>query len=120
MTQVFTVNDDNDIFTQGGRLVLSSGEQAVLQQCEHAIKAQLNEMIYASDRGVNTFDSVWDGAPNLLSFESFARNQIDRIPDVVSIESFAAQLTDHTLTYQATIQTTFGTGSIQGATDGGL
>ncbi len=120
MTQIFAVNDNNDIFTRGGRLVLSDGQTAVLQQCEHAIKAQLNEMIYANDRGVNTFDSVWSGAPNLLSFEAFARNQIDRVPDVISIESFAAQLTNHTLTYQVTIQTTFGTGSIQGATDGGL
>ena len=120
MTRVFAVDGNNDIFTRGGQLVLSEGQAAVLQQCEHAIKAQLNEMIYADDRGVNTFDSVWSGSPNLLSFEAFARAQIDRIPDVISIESFAAQLTGNTLTYQATIRTIFGTGTIQGATDGGL
>ena len=120
MTRVLSVNENNDIFTRGGRLVLEDGQQAVLQQCEHAIKAQLGEMIYAADRGVNTFDSIWDGSPNLLSFEASARSQLDRIEDVITIERFNASLQGNTLTYQATIRTIFGPSAIEGDLTAGL
>ena len=120
MTRVLSVNENNDIFTRGGRLVLEEGQQAVLQQCEHAIKAQLGEMIYAADRGVNTFDSIWDGSPNLLSFEASARSQLDRIEDLITIERFNASLQGNTLTYQATIRTIFGPSAIEGDLTAGL
>ena len=115
MTRVFQANDNNDIFTTpGGRLAVAVGLPAVLQQCEQAIKAQTSEMIYAFDRGTNTFESVWSGAPNLLSFEASARAQLDRIGDVVAVEDFQSQLTNHTINYQAVIRTVFGTGTIGG------
>ena len=75
MTRIFQVNENNDIFTTpGGRIAISADLPAVLQQCEQAVKAQTSEMIYANNRGVNTFDSVWSGSPNLLSFEATARD----------------------------------------------
>lgn len=113
MTRIWAVNENNDIFTRpGGRLAIAEDLQAVLQQCEHAVKAQTGEMIYARDRGINTDQSLWDGSPNLLSFESFIRQALNRIPDVVLVEDFQAQLNENTLQYQATIRTVFGTGLI--------
>ena len=88
--------------------------QAVLQQCEHAVKAQTAEMIYAADRGINTEQSLWDGSPNLLAFESFVRQALNRITDVVLVEDFQTQLNGNILQYQATIRTVFGTGIISG------
>lgn len=118
MTRIWSVNADNDIFvTPAGRLAIGNDLQAVIQQCEHAIKAQTGEMIYAADRGVDTERSLWDGSPNLLQFEAFARTALNRIPDVIRIESFESRLVGHTLQYSATIRTVFGTGTI-GTTSG--
>ena len=115
MTRVFQADDNNDIFaTPGGRLALSADLQAVLQQCKQAIQAQTREMIFAFDRGTNTFESVWSGSPNLLSFEASARAQLNRINDVVAVENFASELSGHTIIYQATIRTIFGTGMTSG------
>ena len=77
-------------------------------------------MIYAANRGVNTLDSVFSGSPNLLSFEAFARRQLDRIPDVIAVEDFEAEIIGHVLTYRATIRTVFGAGQIEGSESGGI
>ena len=116
MTSILSVNADNDIFlTAGGSLSISRDLQAVAQQAEHAIKAQQQEMIYAADRGLNTFDSVWNGAPNLLSFEASARAAINRINDVVSITDFTAALDGQSVSYTTTIRTVFGTQTLSGS-----
>lgn len=119
MTQIWQTNANRDIFTTpGGRLAIGIDLQAVLQQCEHAMSAQLDEMIYAADRGVNTEDSVWSGSPNLLSFEATARAQLERIPDVIVVEDFSAELVRNIIQYQTTIRTVFGTGVVTGASGG--
>lgn len=113
--RLFAVNANNDIFaTPGGRLAISEGLQAVLQNCEHAVQAQAMEMIYAVDRGVNSFDSIWNGSPNVLQFEAFARRQLRRVQNVISVDGFDASVRNNTLSYQATIRTTFGTGEVSG------
>ena len=99
---------------------MAEGQQAVIQACEHAVKAQLGEMIYAADRGTNTFASVWDGSPNLLSFEASARDQLERVPNVISVDRFTASLQENTLTYQATIRTSFGESALQSDLTAGL
>ena len=116
MTSILAVNENNDIsITPGGSIAIRRDLQAVLQQAEHAIKAQLSEMIYSADRGVNTFDSVWSGSPNLLSFEASAREALDRIPDIVSIADFDAFLQGHTIHYTTTIRTVFGQQTVNGS-----
>ena len=116
MTAILSVNENNDIFlTAGGSIAISRDLQAVAQQSRHAIKAQQLEMIYAADRGLNTFDSVWNGAPNLLSFEASARTALTRIPDIISITDFEASLTDSILNYTTTIRTIFGQQTIGGS-----
>ena len=121
MTSILAVNPNNDIFlTSGGSIATRQDLQAVLQQAEHAIKAQLSEMIYAADRGLNTFDSVWSGSPNLLSFEASARTSLNRIPDIVSVTDFTATLDGQTVSYTTTIRTVFGQQTVSGSTNGGL
>lgn len=116
MTRIWSVNANNDIFTRpGGRLAIDTDLQAVLQLCEHAMKAQLNEMIYARNRGIDYETNIFDGSPNLLAFESDARRQLNRIPDVVSVTSFDANLVGNSIEYTATIQTVFGLGTITNA-----
>ena len=112
--QIWAVNANNDISTTNGRLNIATGQQAVLQNCEHAVKAITREMIYSYDRGVNTFDSIWSGSPNVLSFESSVRAALIRVENVVSVDEFNAELIGNSIQYDATIRTTFGTGVING------
>ncbi len=116
MTAILAVNNRNDIFLNaGGSIATRRDLQAVLQQAEHAIKAQLREMIYAANRGVNTFDSVWNGAPNLLSFEASARTATNALPDVVNVTGFTVSLDGHVLNYTAIIRTIFGQQTMSGS-----
>ena len=112
--QVWAVNSNNDIYTTNGRLNISVGLQAVLQNCEHAAKALMREMIYAYDRGINVFDSIWDGSPNVLSFEASVRAALNRVENVIAVEGFETELVNNTISYSATIRTTFGTGIVSG------
>ena len=118
MTIAWATDARNDIFTRpGGRLAIVRGLDAVLQQCEHAIKAQAGEMIFDANRGVTTEQSVFDGSVNLLSFEASARAALQRIPDVVEVVAFDSDFLNNTLTYQANIRTVFGEGVVS---NGGL
>lgn len=115
MTTLFARNDNNDIFaTDTNRLALVSGLEAVLQHCEHAVKAQRGEMVYARDRGVDYQNHVFSGTPNLLQFEAQVRSAVRRVPNVASILAYSADIVDNRLQYAITIQTTFGTGEISG------
>ena len=114
MVQVFAVNASNDIFTVGGTLQIVRDQAALSQFSCHAVKAQLGEMQYASDRGTNTFFSLWNGSPNLLSFEASVRQQINAIPQVTSIEAFSASVLADKVSYQMTIRTEFGEAEVLG------
>lgn len=114
MAVSFSVNSSNDIHTVGGRLQIARDLQAILQTCQRAVKANFGEMILATDRGVNYFDDLWNGSPNVVRFEAGARMQISRVVNVISIEEFNATIQNNETTYTATIRTTFGTGTING------
>lgn len=112
MTKVFSMNSNKDIHTKGGRIVIAEGLEAVLQNCERAVKAQFQEMIYAYDRGVNYFQYVFGASPNVVLFEAGARRQLSRVSNVISVESFDAEVINNTVRYTAVIRTTFGTGTL--------
>lgn len=119
MTSILQTDDRNDIFASaGGRLAISRDLQAVLQQAQHSMRALVDEMVFAFDRGVNIETSLFDGSPNLLSFESSARTALNRIPDVLQVVDFSANLTGNVLEYRTTIRTVFGTGTV--SENGGL
>lgn len=115
MVRILQTNDKNDIFTTpGGRLAIVTDLQAVIQQAEHAIAAQQGEMIYALTRGTDIERNLFSGSPNALSFESFARAALDRIPQITNVDSFDIELNGSTLSYTATITTVYGTGTLSG------
>ena len=114
MTRVLSVNANNDIFAVNGRIQVSTGLAAVLINCEAAMRAQRGEMIYAADRGVNYFENVWSGSPNVIRFEAESRAQLSRVPGVVSISAFSAVVRNNILFYTVTINTEFGTETING------
>ena len=114
MTRSLAINENNDIFAVNGRLQIAVDVDAVLQTCERVIQAVLGEMIYNTGLGVDYFGTAFSGSPNVLQFEASARRQLRRVPDVISVDEFTAEIRNNALVYSATIRTIHGSGSING------
>lgn len=112
MTAIATQN--GDIYLDGANnLVLIGGIQRVLQQCAQVMQLQLGEAIYATQRGVPYFSSVFDRY-QADRFEAAARTNLLTVSGVTSIISFSATVRGSTLFYEARILTEFGEGRISG------
>lgn len=116
MTVCFAVNADNDLFIgPDGNLAIVNALPATLQACEHAVKAQLGEMVLAIDQGIPTLETVWNGTPNFPQFEAALRRAILAVSGVAGIVSLnVSQLADQ-LIYRAVILTVYGTGEVTGS-----
>lgn len=89
--------------------------QAVIQNCETAMRAQLGEMYYNADEGVPTRATVWENY-NPLQFIAAGRITLQRVPGVRRVLTFDVDRVDDVLLYTATIETIFGPGAV---TNGG-
>lgn len=102
----------NDIFIgMDGNLATVRNLQAVLQDCEHAMKAQLGEMVLATTKGLPTMDTVWL-QQRLPQFDAAARKTLRAINGVTDVPSFASIVMQNTLVYRAVISTEYGTGIV--------
>ena len=115
MSLVFATNENNDIYAEGGLLVYKTGKEGVAQSVGQAVKANLNEMIYAKNEGVDYLDNVFTGSFNIVVFEAQARRQILNTLNVAKIVSFLPEVSGGVLSYSSIIKTTFGTITIEGA-----
>ena len=114
MSQLFAVNDDNDIYTEAnGNVAFVSGLEAVAQNCEQAMKAQLGEMIYDKSAGVNYQGTLFSSSGNVVGFTASARAALALVPDVLGVESFRVYYDGNTAKYQAVIETPYGTERIE-------
>jgi len=115
MTRTFAVDAQNDlVIGSDDRLTIATDLLAVLQNCEHAAKTILAEMVLAIDQGLPYFEAVWIGVPNLPVFEAAYRQRILTVEGVTGIVSVTLSVSGNVLSYQAEIQTLFGTGVING------
>ncbi len=102
-------NQRNDLYIGAdGMLAVVSGIEAIKQNCQHAMQAQLGEMVLALDRGMPLREIVWHNT-NLAQFESYARQTLRAVDGVIDIPTFEVDIVNDTLRYHATIQTVFGT-----------
>ena len=107
-------NDKNDMFLDAaGNLAMVTGIDAVKQDCEHAMKAQLGEMVLQMNDGIPYADTVFQRV-NLAAFEAAARSALMKVRGVVQINSFAVAVTDGVLRYDTTIMTIYGQTNIVG------
>ncbi len=109
------VDDNGDRVTKNGLFVYLIDIKAVEQTCEQAVKQQLKELQYDQTKGIEYFNNVFIGTPNFQLFEAQARNQILNVDGVIGISSFSFEQIDDELLYNATIQTIFGNGEINGS-----
>jgi hypothetical protein len=115
MTQTIAVDKNNDMYIDAnGNLAIVFGLQATLQACAQAAKAQLGEMVLATDQGIPYFQQVWIGVPNLQQFEAALRSAFLGVSGVIEVVSLSLSQTSNTLSYTAVIRTIYGAGAING------
>lgn len=111
----FQTDDDNDFVTlTNGNLAIVSDRQAVAQEAKHFAATARAEMIHAYDEGIPFLREAFSKQPNLAQFEASLRRRLLDTPDVTSIVSLDTQIEGETLKYTATLQTTYGTVTING------
>ena len=113
MMRTLTIDSNNDLCLNKLRsLSISSDLQAILFACEHAVKAQHGEMIYAVERGIPYNILAWDRQPNLIQLEAFIRRAINNIAGVIGIKEFNINNKNNLITYSVVIKTKYGEGSL--------
>lgn len=106
--RTFKVDDDNRLVIENGNFVIVEGIEAVKYSCEQAVKTQYGEMIFDIQGGIPYSAIVWNGQPNLIQVDAFLRKVILEVPEVIGISSLDIDVSKNTLSYQATIKTTYG------------
>lgn len=96
-----------------GRIAIKRDLDAVAQACEHAMKAQLGEMVLQTNQGVPYFQTVWS-QPMLAQFEAAARRTLLSVANVTEVAAFTVNASAGTLSYTAFIVTTYGRATING------
>lgn len=115
MPTMFAVDENDDLYLDdAGNIAIVTGLEAVLQNCAHAVKAQLGEMVLQTDQGMPDFQVIWNGNPNVSQFEASLREIILAQPNVISISELTTVINNNILSYTITIVTDFGEGAING------
>ncbi len=92
--RMIAADADNDLYVlAGGNLAISSGLQACLQACAHAVKAQFGEMV---------------------QFEASLRGALLAVKDVTGVPELTVGAAGHVLVYTAVIRTVYGEGALNG------
>lgn len=111
----FQTDDDNDFVTlPNGNLAMVSDEQAVAQEAKHFAATARAEMIHAYDEGIPFLREAFSKQPNMAQFEASLRRRLLDTLDVTGIVSLVTQIEGEALKYTATLQTTYGTVTING------
>lgn len=97
-----------------GNISVSYDLQAVLEECAQAAQTRLGELIYNTNVGIPYEQILWVGAPNIEQFNAALRVAFLNINQVTDVISLTISQTNNTLTYTAIINTTFGTGIVNG------
>lgn len=115
MTSTFGTNSQNDIYLgPDGNLVVLGGLPAIIAACETASKAQLGEMILSVNAGIPNFQTIWIGSPKLATYESYLRRTLSGISGVNRVAQLTLSHAADVLSYQAQIETDFGSGIVNG------
>jgi hypothetical protein len=115
MLMVFAENENRDpyIDPETGDQAVLFGAPAVAQLCKSRVEAQRNEMKYAADQGMPTFQTAFNTF-NPQQFEAAARTIILATTDVTGIESFSMYQDGNTLYYTAVITSVYDQVTITG------
>lgn len=108
--RTLAVDSNNDlVMGQDGVLKVARGIEAASIVCEQFARAARGEMIHKKDKGMPFFETAFGSGSNPAQYEAAFRNRMRQIPQVLSVESFRAEIVEGTLKYEALLETEFGT-----------
>ena len=109
MTQSLGMNAAGDIYINAaGSLQIDTGPQAVTDACKNVSLMQLGEAIYQTNLGMPTFQTVFNGTPNVAIYEAYLRTALENVEGVVNVTSLMATVDHNVFSYQAQIETIYG------------
>ena len=105
-----------------GSMAIATDQEAVLEACQEAALTLLGEMVLNTDQGIPYLTAVWVGVPNMGLFEGALRSSWLAVPGVTGVPQLITTyglltipnttITTNGVSYSATIETIFGTGTI--------
>ncbi len=104
-------NDRNPVIISG-KFIWVYDVDVVAQNCEQAMRQQLDELNYDANKGIQYFDNVFTGNPNFQRFESQARSALNAVNGVNGITDFNFEFNDNILSYNADISTIYGQATV--------
>lgn len=122
MTTVLGINSNNDLYMDNtnniavfsGQTSNANGQIAVAQACQTACLAQLSEMIFFTQSGMPSLQSVFIGTPNFSLYSSALVAQIENINGINSIDSVVISSDNGKMSYAVQIETIYGSMTING------
>ena len=115
MTRTFSTDASNDVFIgPDDNLAVLSGIAAIAAACATATKAQLGEMVLATDSGIPNFQALWIGTPEYSLWKSYILKTLQNVPGVQQVTSLTLSVNGNTVRYTANITTQFGQGTVNG------
>ena len=106
------IDDNRNPVITNGKFVWVYDIDVISQNCEQAMRQQLNELNFDADKGIQYFDNVFTGNPNFQRFESQARSNINAVDGVNGISSFNFEFKDNVLSYNVEISTIYGVATV--------
>lgn len=108
-------DSNGDFVYLNGEIQIIYDLDAVMQTCEQRMRQQLAELDYDQQVGIEYFNNVFLGNPNLQMFEAQARAQLLTVDDVKKIQYLNYSTENGALNYEALIITKYGSGVISGS-----
>lgn len=102
-------NENNDLFLPDGRnLVVLQDLAALPQNVLQATLMRLAENIYNTNEGVDYFGTVFTPQQSYAAARKSLIDNIESVPDVISVQSLNITITENTFNYQAYINSVYG------------
>ena len=115
MVKTLGTDTNNDLYLgPDGNLTMLAGIQAVAGACATASKAQLGEMVLATNAGIPNFRAIWVGVPNYALWKQYLIDTLKNVEGVVQVSSLTMAASGGVLSYTATIQTIYGETQLNG------
>jgi hypothetical protein len=110
MVQTFATSAANDLFIDAsGNLSMLSGLAAVAAACATATRAQLGEMVFATDTGIPNFQALWIGSPEYNLWKAVVLSTLQGVAGVTAVTALDLTVTGSTVSYVAQITTPYAT-----------
>lgn len=106
----------NDVYLDSnGNLSLSTGIQAILENCSQTAKTRLSEVVLNTELGLPYFTTLFVGVPLIYAFNAALTSALLTVNGVLTVPSVITTQEQNTFYYTAYINTTYGSGEINGS-----